>query len=1424
MHRILSSTARALSLGAVLLSASWAHSQAPVAYYPLNETSGTIAHDATANARHMTTTSTPNSGGLNPAWAPGAGPIGGAIYFPATSQAGYTAQTFSWNTNSTSLNLVVTNYPFTMACWLSTTNYYPSAVETALWNQEWLYLGDGTQSAMYYALGIGTAAPAMATQEARNSTAYFNNSTTSVTNGSWHHLVGVYNSATSRVLYLDGIAVSTNTTSVGIVAHLNRIGIGGLTRSSFTDDVNGGLADVGIWVTNLSAQKVALTHGLGVFEQLPLNSASIDALAAVYTAGSGSVQVGAHLWGYTNGLTGVAGSMGGSIANTNAYIVLDSAGNGVSFQAVTPRPFIASFSVSPNSINLGAPVTLSWSVTSATSVQIDQGVGPVAASGTLSLNPTNTTTWTLTASNAAAVVTATASVSVNTSPLLGYFTDDLPGNLGQYYPGTPVTLSWSVTNGSVQITPTLGPVAATGTMIVTPLTTTTYVLTATNTYGTNILTQTLTVPVGLPQPPVAYYPLNESSGTTAHDASGHGRNLVTTSSPNTGGLNPDWEPTGGPISGAILFNATAQNQTSQAFIWTTNSTSPGLVLTNFPFTIAGWMQVPNYQSGWNQEWVYFGDNTSGASYYALGIQTPLGTASQEARCCGNSQVFNNSQASIIDGAWHHVAAVYINPTDRILYLDGVAVNTNTAAVTMDFCNTIAIGALMRLGQTDAVNGGLADFGIWTQALTPQEAALINGLGVFEQVPLTNSAIDALEAVYHAAGGSVAVGPHTWAYTNGLFGLPGSTGGSLLGMNAYIVLDDAGDGVALQTGAQPFIATFSASPNEIILGSSVTLTWNVLNATSVQIDQGIGPVASSGTLTLNPTTTTTWTLTANNGSGTTTYAITVSVASSPIINYFTIPANVYQSYPGDPVTLSWSITNATSQQITPGVGAVPATGTVVVYPTVTTTYVLSAANSYSTNATTNALTVTVVPIAPPRLVIYWGCNEGTGTDLFNSISTNWTGLFQSTNSDPAWQPAVGVFGGPALNFSPPSVTGDNPAVRAAGASVTNYPFTMLVWFNSFFSGTFTLASLTSPNDGDNYCFLGVNNGNPMVSASYNSFGNTVDSVEANAPQMIADGNWHQLVGVFESSYDRKIYVDGVLGSDAFGTNIAFDVPYCFSVGALDVISGNGPGAKAGPANVPTGNIDEVALYSGRLLSNDVAIIYGAATGLGLNTADAETLRAAFQPGASGYAYATNFLWQRVTAGWPGKAIGTTGGTLAGQNAYVVMDTAGDGMQVVTSLKPTITTSPQSQTNYAGATVTFTALAYSTQPVSYQWFSSVSGALAGQTNTSLTLSNIQAAEAGSYTVQATNSLGTSTSTAATLTVITPKITQALIRPDGHFGFTANGIPGNLCTIKSSTLLTGPWTVLTNLTVGPTGVISFEDPTTPPATTQFYRVVFP
>jgi len=75
-------------------------------------------------------------------------------------------------------------------------------------------------------------------------------------------------------------------------------------------------------------------------------------------------------------------------------------------------PIINSFLANPTSITVGESSNLSWSVTDATTVTIDQSIGSVASTGTTAVTPATTTTYTLTATNVAGSVTASVTVTV----------------------------------------------------------------------------------------------------------------------------------------------------------------------------------------------------------------------------------------------------------------------------------------------------------------------------------------------------------------------------------------------------------------------------------------------------------------------------------------------------------------------------------------------------------------------------------------------------------------------------------------------------------------------------------------------------------------------------------------------------------------------------------------------------------------------------------------------------------------------------------------------------------------------------------------------------------------------------------------------------------------------------------------------------
>ncbi|MDD5311489.1 MAG: hypothetical protein PHO26_00440 [Dehalococcoidia bacterium] len=134
---------------------------------------------------------------------------------------------------------------------------------------------------------------------------------------------------------------------------------------------------------------------------------------------------------------------------------------------------------------------------------------------------------------------------------------------------------------------------------------------------------------------------------------------------------------------------------------------------------------------------------------------------------------------------------------------------------------------------------------------------------------------------------------------------------------------------------PSIVAFTASPTSITAGQTATLIWNVTNATSVQIDQGVGSgLAVAGTVSVTPSSTVTYMLTASNSAGSVTSSVTVSVTSSsssttpppvttpapalrPNIVVFDISPNIINAPPGTgahSAVMRWEVHNAATVTI------------------------------------------------------------------------------------------------------------------------------------------------------------------------------------------------------------------------------------------------------------------------------------------------------------------------------------------------------------------------------------------------------------------------------------------------------------------------------------------------------------------------------
>jgi hypothetical protein len=204
-----------------------------------------------------------------------------------------------------------------------------------------------------------------------------------------------------------------------------------------------------------------------------------------------------------------SGSISVSPTTTTTYTLTATGPGGTVSQNITvvipPAPVVSSFSASPSPIPRGSSATLSWNVTNTTtSISINQGIGNVAANSSVSVSPTVDTTYAITASGPGGITTSTTTLDVIPPPTITFTAS--PVNLTT---GGSSTLSWSSPDAdTVTINQGIGAVAITGNRVVTPASTTTYSLTATNISGVTTANTTVNV---FPLPTINSFSLNPTS-------------------------------------------------------------------------------------------------------------------------------------------------------------------------------------------------------------------------------------------------------------------------------------------------------------------------------------------------------------------------------------------------------------------------------------------------------------------------------------------------------------------------------------------------------------------------------------------------------------------------------------------------------------------------------------------------------------------------------------------------------------------------------------------------------------------------------------------------------------------------------------------------------------------------------------------------
>jgi len=157
--------------------------------------------------------------------------------------------------------------------------------------------------------------------------------------GTWYHLAVTYNGSTTVAVYVNGMSVpSANGTARPWTTSPSTTDFCICTKPNGNESIfNGLIRDLGIWNEVLSHEKIALINGLGRVSGVGLKDQAIANVLRVFNTKTGTAKAGSQTWGYRTGSGSTTiGETGGTVADGNAFVVLDGSGNGVGL--VIPEP------------------------------------------------------------------------------------------------------------------------------------------------------------------------------------------------------------------------------------------------------------------------------------------------------------------------------------------------------------------------------------------------------------------------------------------------------------------------------------------------------------------------------------------------------------------------------------------------------------------------------------------------------------------------------------------------------------------------------------------------------------------------------------------------------------------------------------------------------------------------------------------------------------------------------------------------------------------------------------------------------------------------------------------------------------------------------------------------------------------------------